>query len=390
MPDDPVVPGVYIEETSFVGPAIVPVPTSETAFVDVFARGPVDRATRVTGWRAFEASFGGVDAASEASWGVRSFFDNGGTVAWIVRIDPAGPWRAGGAERARAMTTALERLAADGQATFSLLCLPAAAMLAVADHATVVRAGIACCHARHAMLLLDARPQDTAATVASWIGDYDALRTPDAALFVPRLLVHDPLAGGGPRAIGASGAVAGLCARTDRARGIWKAPAGSEARVHGITGLSESIDSGTQAALDPRAVNVVRQAMPMGTVVRGSRTLDGADDRAGDYRYIPTRRVVRWIEASLARGLAWTVFEPNDERLQARIRASVSDFLMRLFHAGAFAGDTMERSCFVRCDATTTTGAELAQGIVRVVVGVAPVRPAEFVLSTLVLRTAGA
>lgn len=390
MPDEPRVPGVFIHETTVGTPPIRGVPTSETAFVDVFARGPTGRAVRVLSWADVERTFGGLDAGSEASYALRSYFVNGGAVAWIVRIDPvAGAWHAGAASRALAMTTALAQLTADREATFSLLCIPAAAALPAVEHATVVRAATACARTRYAMLLLDPRPQDAAAALAASIGVWEALRSPDAALFVPRLLVRDPLAGDRPRAIGPSGAVAGICARTDAARGIWKAPAGIGASVRGIMALAETIDRAVQASLNARAVNALRDVAPHGPVVWGSRTLDGADGRASEHRYLPARRLVRWIEASLVHGLAWTAFEPNDSSLHARIRGLVHDFLMLHFRQGAFAGDKPEHAFLVRCDRTTTTDADIAAGRVVLVVGIAPVKAAEFVMTTLVLRAMG-
>lgn len=387
---DPVTPGKYVEEIAR-GPApIALVETAATAFVDVFTRGPTSRAVRVDSWLSFEQQFGGLDARSEASYAVRQFFGNGGRIAWIVRVPSDRPRHVWHRDRAAALTTALSRLGRDTAQTIGLLCVPAAAMLDQAGHTTVVRAATACARAHRAMVLVDPRTDETVGSVAGWLLRYEPLRSADAVLYLPRVIVRDPLDGDRPRACGASGTMAGLYARTDLQRGVWRAPAGTDATLRGVDGLAEDVPDGVNSTLNAAGVNALRRFPTHGLVAWGARTLDGSDARGSDYKYIPVRRTALAIEASLVRGLAWTLFEENDEPLWARIRLAVGDFMHTLFRGGAFQGAAPHDAYFVKCDRSTTTDADIARGVVTLLVGFAILRPAEFVVLSLQLRTSAA
>jgi phage tail sheath protein FI len=203
----------------------------------------------------------------------------------------------------------------------------------------------------------------------------------NAALYFPWLCQPDPLRGGEIGVFPPCGAVAGAFARTDAARGVWKAPAGVEAVLKGVGSLSVLVDDRENAVLNPLGVNCLRLMARFGPVVWGSRTLRGAD-ALGDstWRYVPVRRLALYIEESVIRATQWAVFEPNDERLWERLRVDISGFLQGLFRQGAFAGSSGTQAYFVRCDATTTLPADLAKGLVNVQVGFAPMKPAEFVV----------
>ena len=189
----------------------------------------------------------------------------------------------------------------------------------------------------------------------------------------------DPLAKGADRSIAASGTVAGVIARTDTARGVWKAPAGTDAGIAGAR-LDVVVDDLTNGSLNILGMNLLRAFPVYGPVVWGARTTFGADQRASEWKYVPVRRTALYIEESLKTGLAWVVYEPNDEPLWSSIRLNVGAFLDGMYRQGAFAGATPDAAYLVKCDKDTTTQADVDRGIVNVLVGFAPLKPAEFVV----------
>ncbi|MCK5544399.1 MAG: phage tail sheath family protein, partial [Desulfobulbaceae bacterium] len=197
-----------------------------------------------------------------------------------------------------------------------------------------------------------------------------------SAIFYPRITITE---NGLKKNIGGSGAVAGLMARIDGSRGVWKAPAGTEADLRGIVGLEYRFSDDENGVLNPRSINTLR-VFPNGIVSWGARTMDGDDDFASEYKYIPVRRLALFMEESLYRGLKWVVFEPNDEPLWAQIRLNVGAFMHNLFRQGAFQGEKPKDAYFVKCDSETTTQNDINLGIVNIWVGFAPLKPAEFVI----------
>jgi hypothetical protein len=233
------------------------------------------------------------------------------------------------------------------------------------------------CQKRRAFLLMDAPGNWTNAQTAS--NEVDNLRIglikDYSALFFPRITIND---NGLKKNIGASGAIAGLMARIDGSRGVWKAPAGTEAALMGILGLEYKFSDNENGILNPRAINTLR-VFPNGIVNWGARTMDGDDDFQSEYKYIPVRRLALFIEESLYRGTQWVVFEPNDEPLWSQIRLNVGAFMNRLFKQGAFQGATPKEAYLVKCDSEATTQTDINLGIVNILVGFAPLKPAEFV-----------
>ena len=195
--------------------------------------------------------------------------------------------------------------------------------------------------------------------------------------------IADQLNGFRLRKVAPSGTVAGLWARTDGARGVWKAPAGTEATLTGVQQLEYKLTDPENGVLNPLAINCLRTFPIYGPVCWGARTLNGADQMADEYKYIPVRRLALYIEESLYRGTQWVVFEPNDTPLWAQIRLKVGAFMQTLFRQGAFQGSTPQDAYFVLCDATTNPQASINLGIVNIVVGFAPLKPAEFVVITI-------
>jgi uncharacterized protein len=179
--------------------------------------------------------------------------------------------------------------------------------------------------------------------------------------------------------VAASGTLAGVYARTDAARGVWKAPAGTEATLRNATVVTKMNDL-ENGQLNELGVNALRSFPIYGNISWGARTLDGADQIGSEYKYVPVRRTALYIEESLYQGLKWVVFEPNDAPLWAAIRLNVGAFLNNLFRQGAFQGATAREAYFVKCDSETTTQNDIDRGIVNILVGFAPLKPAEFVV----------
>ena len=267
---------------------------------------------------------------------------------------------------------------------FNILCLPATTNLPDANAAQVAASATALCTQRRAFYILDA-PQaagnrDTVTGIMNWLDQNDTLRSRNAALYFPRLNIADPLNNYQLRATAPSGTLAGVYARTDVSRGVWKAPAGTEAVLAGAQALGYQLIDGENGVLNPLAINCLRNFPVYGSICWGARTLNGADQIEDDYKYIPVRRLALYLEESLYRGLKWVVFEPNDEPLWAQIRLNVTGFMQGLFRQGAFQGGTPQKAYLVKCDSETTTAVDQANGIVNIVVGFAPLKPAEFVI----------
>lgn len=201
----------------------------------------------------------------------------------------------------------------------------------------------------------------------------------NAALFFPSLRIEDPLQENRLLDFVPCGAVAGVMARIDAQRGVWKAAAGIDATLDGVAGFTHMLCDVENSQIHPLGVNCLRYLTGFGPVVWGSRTLDGAGKNVSEWKYIPVRRLALFIEESLLRGTRWAVFEPNGEPLWGRIRLDVGAFMDSLFRQGAFQGASPREAYFVRCDGTTTTQSDIDRGSVNIVVGFAPIKAAEFV-----------
>lgn len=269
---------------------------------------------------------------------------------------------------------------------FNLLILPRASGQTDTERQNLWGAASVFCQRRRAFLLIDP-PSDTgawsdASEVESGIPNVRIGVVKDhAAIYWPRIRI--PTSKGTLRTIDPAGAIAGIMARTDSNRGVWKAPAGLEASLLGIRGLEYAMTDHENGGIYREAVNAIRQ-FPNGIVSWGARTMDGFENSGNDdYKYVPVRRLALFIQESLFRGLKFAVFEPNDENLWAQIRLAAGAFMNNLFRQGAFQGQKARDAYFVKVDAETTTQNDINLGIVNVVVGFAPLKPAEFVVITL-------
>ena len=276
---------------------------------------------------------------------------------------------------------------------FNLLCIPRTSFVAASPSngeltptqaQAVITVAEAYCETRRAFFLMDTpKGTDDLQEIKDWMTDNDTLRHRNAALYYPRVKLPDPLDDYRLRDFGASGTVAGLMARIDSARGVWKAPAGTEASLRNVSELDDRLTDSENGALNPLAINCLRNFPIYGNICWGARTLDGSDQQASEWKYVPVRRLALFIEESLYRGTKWVVFEPNDEPLWAQIRLNVGAFMHNLFVQGAFQGQTPREAYFVKCDKETTTQNDINLGIVNIVVGFAPLKPAEFVIIKL-------
>ncbi len=491
-------PGVYIEERESDVRTITGVATSVTAFVGRALRGPVDKALTITSYADFERNYGGLWLGSTLGYAVRDFYEQGGTVAVVVRLfsetanntaeivigsgtkkltlearSPGG-WGAklkatidtvepgddpseftitvtdegsGKVEVFRRVShgpndprrvdlvvgneSSLVMVAAGGLPTaapagaaavvgttsggddgddlaaaqfigaglqtakkglyaledvdlVNLIVIPPYTPTTVLNDvdATVTTAAIAYARRRRAMMILDPPPAFSGVQQAV-DGAQDLPAEDNAVIYFPRIRKPDPLRDGQARDFAPAGAIAGVLARTDATRGVWKAPAGLDAKVSGVQELSVALTDLEIGQLNPLGINCLRSAPAAGHVVWGARTRVGNDRLASQWKYLSVRRTALFLEESLYRGTQWVVFEPNDAPLWAQIRLNVGAFMNTLFRQGAFAGTTPRQAYFVKCDAQTTTQDDVNLGIVNIIVGFAPLKPAEFVVVAL-------
>jgi uncharacterized protein len=246
---------------------------------------------------------------------------------------------------------------------------------------------------KRAFAIVDPPPQATAfqipksslPTIQTMAADIPLSQ--NGALYFPYLNTTDPISSM-PMAVAPSGYVAGIFATTDATRGVWKAPAGFATSLLGTTrpvatGLMNDMQQGVLNSPLPGGgtpVCCLRSFASTGTVVYGSRTLVGADPAYAQSKYVAVRRMTLFIEQTLVVNLKWAVFEPNDEPLWLAIKSSIEAFLLSLFNQQALQGSTPSEAFQVKCDSTTTTAADQQNGIVNIVVAVALLKPAEFVV----------
>jgi phage tail sheath protein FI len=330
------------------GPAIQGVPTSIAGFVGAAAGGPEGEAVLVTSVVDYERAFGTV--AGELSRAVSLFFANGGMRAYVVRTD----------------STIDDPFAALEGLPVGLLALPDTGGLIASEAARVVVAAADVCKRQRWFLLVDPPGSLTPAAIETWVRHLGS--QPNAAVYMPRLRLPDGTE------TAASGAVAGVAARTDIERGVWVAPAGSHGREQGAADVARHLSDTAVERGAGAGVNAIRR-IQTGLAVWGARTLSVDQPK---WKYVSVRRLALFIERSIAEGTQWAAFEPNGEQLWSRVRLAVEDFMLEVFHQGAFQGTQPEDAYFVRCDRTTMTQADIDNGRLVVLIGFAPIVPAEF------------
>jgi len=352
--------------------------TAVAAFVGRAPGGPLNSPVRVSRWGQFARVYGDQNEPDNGPFmegaflahAVRGFFDNGGTLCWVVRVGGSTPRELAGDVEER---SGLVGLAAIDEVT--IVCMPDAMTLAGdADEAerTALQGKLIahCENAGNRMAILDCPPlfpREVLDWRASGLG-YDSN---NAALYYPWLEVADPLTGGRPLLVPPSGHVAGVWARTDAAYGVHRAPTEG---VLGVTGLGFDVEESDQPELEEAGVNSIRAFPRQGIRVWGARTLSSDPE----WRYAPARRMFLHLASSIDQGTRWTVFEPNDEQLWEKLRAQLEHFLERSWREGALAGEAADDAYYVKCDAETNPSEVIEAGQVVCEIGVAPLRPREF------------
>lgn len=268
---------------------------------------------------------------------------------------------------------------------FNLLCIPPYLddghdLLDAGVHSALLAEAGAYCELRRAMLLVDPPPEwdsvDNALEGVAALGTGSR----NAALFFPRLLQPVAQRGGRLTRLVPCGAVAGIIARTDQQRGVWRAPVGMDTTLIGVPELSVAVSDSDSGMLNPLGINCLRSMPSAGRIVWGARTLHGDDPDDVQGKCLPVRRTALYIEESLVRGTRWVMCEPNDDQLWAQVRLSIHAFMIGLFRQGAFQGKTPHEAFFVRCGPETTSQDDVEHGVLNIIVGFAPFKASQFVL----------
>jgi uncharacterized protein len=269
---------------------------------------------------------------------------------------------------------------------FNLLCIPPVTRTGDMEN-SVYQQALTLCNDKRAILIVD--PPMSWGTIASQAAEraknglgglgLTGSAARNAAIYFPRVQQPDPLKDNQMDTFVPCGIIAGAIARNDTARGVWKSPAGIDVGLNGISGLQVNLSNPENGMLNPLGINCLRNLRGIGRVIWGARTIRGANILADEYKYLAVRRTLLFLQESLDRGLQWVVFEPNDEPLWAQIRLNVGAFMHGLYRQGAFQGKKKD-AYFVKCDSETTTPTDINSGIVNIVVGFAPLKPAEFVI----------
>jgi len=344
----PLAPGVSIEEFHFSSTTILSVPTSNAGFVAITGRGPLlGPLTSLLDFQRAAVPNPGLNLPLA----VRGFFENGGKTLYISRIAAGDPLDVG--------LSALDAL------PISVLCCPDQAT--VPDGAATMAAH--CAQRKDRMCILQsAQPVIPVAT------HQPPVNSTYAAYYHPWINVAS-LDRSSTVSVPPAGHVAGIYAQTDTARGVWAAPA--NVALAGVTAISQNVTDLESEELNSRGIDLIRSFPTQGIRVWGARTTTTENS---DWKYVPVRRLLIFIEQSLFQGLQWAVFEPNGPSLWASVTSSIQNFLLTLWKSAAFQGTTQQEAFFVRCDATTMTQADINNGRLVCIVGVAPVTPAEFVI----------
>jgi len=373
-------PGVYVEETGFRAKAIAGVPTSTAGFVGLTAFGDADPML-LTSFADFKRRYGGsgdltIDgqaAINDLAHAARGFFENGGRRLYVARL------AASGVPLPEAYRVALDRLLA--VAEIAIVAAPGAARFpAIADAVNRLLIDHAEAPGAYRIAVLDPPPGLTPDDVIALRGRIKSTR---AALYYPWLRIADPLHARETE-VPPSGHVCGIYARTDTERGVWKAPANEV--VRGVLRVARVLSHGEQERLNPLGINCIRALQGRGIRVWGARTIS-AD---AEWKYVSVRRYFLYLEASIDRGTGWAVFEPNGEALWGTVRGAISDFLFNEWTNGALPGTTPAEAFFVKCDRSTMTQDDIDSGRLIALIGVAAVRPGEFMLFRIAQQTADA
>jgi phage tail sheath protein FI len=380
-------PGVYVEEVDRGSKPIEAVGTNTVGFLGESAKGPVNESVLITNWSQFVKTFGDFkDCSEHLAHAVYGFFNNGGSRCFVVNVgapaeaakevkaqgekkDEKAPVQAGGGGRDALY---IGRDGGPGART-GLKCFEEVDEIAIVAapgqvSAAVQDALLSHCETRKDRFAILDSPE----TIT---GGVDKLPKPRdskyGAYYFPWIQVYDPDKGN--IFVPPSGHIAGVYSRTDSERGVHKAPANEI--VRGALGLKYNVSKGEQDLLNPKGINAIR-FMSGGIRIWGARTLSSDPS----WRYINVRRLFIMVESSIERATQWVVFEPNDHRLWKRVQRTIASFLTLLWRNGALMGVSPEQAFYVKCDEETNPPEVIDAGQLVVEIGLAPVKPAEFVI----------
>jgi Bacteriophage tail sheath protein len=351
----PLAPGVYIEEFHFPSTPIEGLPTSKMGFVAVTGRGPL--LGPLTSFADFE-HVATPNLGLNLPLAVRGFFENGGQLLYISQIATSDPLESG--------------LAVLDAQPISIVCCPDER--AIPNAAALMAAH---CEKRkdRICILQSSQPIIPVAT------HQPPVNSTYAAYYYPWVTVAS-LDGTSTVTLPPGGHIAGIYAQTDTNRGVWTAPDNSA--LLGVTAISQNIAAPESDQLNLRGIDLIRSFPAQGIKVWGARTTTSENS---NYKFVPVRRLMVFIEQSISQGIQWAVFEPNGPALWASVSSSIQNFLTALWKSGAFKGTTPQEAFFVRCDRTTMTKSDIDNGRLVCIVGVAPVSPAEFVIIQIAVLT---
>ncbi|MGA5193116.1 phage tail sheath family protein [Streptomyces exfoliatus] len=353
---------------------ITAVGTSRPAFVGDAAGAPT-RPTLISGWSEFTKSYGDAvsDKGSYLAEAVYGFFANGGTSCYVV----SAGGNAARVQAYRSVLTALESVADVNMVTVPDLWQAeedgAEIGKSVAGHCARVRNRLAILHLREGLDAADAEKPRSVFDIVAGADESDF-----TTVYYPWVGV--PGVAGDPRTVPASGHVAGIWARTDAERGVFKAPANQTLR--GVLELERRLTDDENGSLHQGGVNCLRQSPGRGILVWGAHTLSSSRD----WKYVNVRRLASFLSDSIRSSIGWVVAEPNDERLRASLREAVTPFLTDQWRQGALMGRNPDEAFYVICDETNNTAATADRVVIDI--GIAPVRPAEFIHFTITHPTA--
>ncbi|GJL59068.1 MAG: hypothetical protein NPIRA03_19250 [Nitrospirales bacterium] len=330
---------------------------------------------QVRTWVAFEKKYGGLGTEALSSLCTKPFFDNGGKAIRVVRI---------GSEQIKGVPPFLQGLSLlDRIGDFNILFIPQTEQLPDTHAITVMHAAIALVAKHRAMYVLDVpqrdAPRQTVRALTTWLNQQSGIHHPNVVMYAPRIQLPQSRKKASLHTIPASGAIAGVMARTDQQRGVWKAPAGTTAILHGVQSIEQTLTQPEMGQLTRLGINPIRQTSPSQVVAWGARTLSSNRE----WQYLTVRRLALFLESSIQQGLGWVVDEPNDEQLWSHIRQAIEVFLQSLFRKGAFQGHKAQEAYFVKCGPDTISSSDQIAGNVNIMIGFAPLKPAEFINLTI-------
>ena len=379
-------PGVYVKEISGITNSIRSVSTSITAFVGQANMGPAAQAKLVHSFEEYQRIYGAIVSQNDAmGFAVQAFFIKGGEAAYICRLVGEGSSTPTEIHFSEFYRRILEKID-----DVSIVLLPGEFLPDNGTDNLIINATISHCEKmKNRMVIIDPPPK----VESSEVKGLSLPSSKFSALYYPWINVSNPFYDEKKPSnsnkvlpVAPSSFAAGLWSKIDASRGVWKSPAGVECRLAGLVAPITLITDNEQDQLNPMGVNCIRKMPNIGTVIWGGRTLATQTDT--DWRYISVRRTAIFIEQSIYKGTQWAVFEPNDERLWVKLRTDISGFMNGLFRQGAFIGATASDAYFVSCGlGDTMTQSDIEKGNIIIVLGFAPLKPAEFVIVRIKLNT---